>query len=93
MYFTNFSTFLGKPGLYLEDLYVLEEFRHKGVGKTILKYLCSKAMQCGYGRVEWSCLNWNKPSIDFYLNMGAEALNDWTVYRLEGQCLASLGDK
>ena len=93
LYFTNFSTFLGKPGLYLEDLYVLEEFRHKGVGKTILKYLCSKAMQCGYGRVQWSCLNWNKPSIDFYLNMGAEALNDWTVYRLEGQCLASLGDK
>ncbi|MCL1914454.1 MAG: GNAT family N-acetyltransferase [Eubacteriaceae bacterium] len=90
LYFTNFSTFLGKSGLYLEDLYVLEEHRSKGVGTAMLKKLASIAVERGYGRFEWSCLDWNKPSIDFYLALGAIPMEGWTVYRLTGKSLQSM---
>ncbi|WP_343210494.1 GNAT family N-acetyltransferase [Anaerolentibacter hominis] len=90
LYFTNFSTFLGKPGLYLEDLYVKPEYRSRGYGKAILKRLAEIAAERGYGRMEWWCLDWNKPSIDFYLSLGAEAMDEWTVYRVAGDRLAGL---
>jgi len=93
LYFTNFSTFLGKPGLYLEDLFVLPDYRKKGYGKALLKYLAKTALDNGYGRMEWSCLNWNKPSIDFYLSMGAERMIDWNVYRLAGKTLEDMANK
>ncbi len=87
LFFHNFSTFLGKAGIYLEDLYVRPEYRGRGYGKAILKELSRIAVERGCGRLEWSCLDWNKPSIDFYLSMGAEAMSDWTVYRLSGDKL------
>jgi len=93
LYFTNFSTFLGRPGLYLEDLFVLPDYRKKGYGKALLKYLAKTALDNGYGRMEWSCLNWNKPSIDFYLSMGAERMIDWNVYRLAGKTLEDMANK
>lgn len=87
LYFYNYSTFLGKKGLYLEDLFVLPEERGTGCGKALLLYLAGKAAEEGCGRMEWSCLNWNKPSIDFYLSVGAERMTDWTVFRLSGDAL------
>lgn len=84
-YFHNFSTWLGKPGLYLEDLYIKPEYRKKGYGKALLKYLADLAIEEGCGRMEWACLNWNQPSIDFYLSLGAEPMTEWKVYRLEGE--------
>ena len=87
LYFYNFSTFLGRAGIYLEDLFVLPEYRGKGYGKGLLKKLAAIAVEEGCGRLEWSCLNWNRPSIDFYLAMGAVPLNEWTVYRLTGETL------
>ena len=90
LYFTSFSTFLGKAGLYLEDVYVLPEYRGQGVGKLMLKALAQMAVSCGFGRVEWSCLNWNEQSIEFYHSIGAEAMSDWTKYRLSGERLEEL---
>ena len=87
LFFHNFSTFLGRSGLYLEDLFVLPEHRGKGCGKAILKKLASIALERGCGRMEWSCLDWNKPSIDFYLSLEAEPMEEWTVYRLAGETL------
>ena len=90
LFFHNFSTFLGKAGIYLEDLYVRPEYRGKGYGKAILKKLASIAVERGCGRLEWWCLDWNKSSIDFYLSLGAEPMSDWTVYRLAGDTLLNL---
>ena len=83
----NFSTFLGKGGIHLEDLYVKPEFRGKGYGKGLIKTLAKIACDRGCGRLEWSCLDWNKPSIDFYLSIGAVPLDGWTNYRLAGNTL------
>lgn len=90
LFFHNFSTFLGRSGVYLEDLYVRSEHRGKGYGKALLKRLARIALERGCGRLEWWCLNWNRPSIDFYLSMGAEPMSDWTVYRVAGEALAEL---
>ena len=92
LYFHNFSTFLGRAGIYLEDLYVRPEYRGKGYGKAILKKLAAIAVDRGCGRLEWSCLNWNKPSIDFYLSLGAKPMSDWTVYRIAGDTLQSFAE-
>lgn len=90
LFFHNFSTFLGRAGLYLEDLYVRPEHRGKGYGKAILEKLAAIAVERGCGRLEWWCLDWNKPSIDFYLSLGAEPMVDWTVYRMAGDTLQEL---
>ena len=90
LFFHNFSTFLGKSGLFLEDLFVRPEKRGKGYGRAIFKKLASIAKERGYGRMEWHCLDWNKSSIEFYYAMGAEALDDWTVYRLTQGAIADL---
>lgn len=90
LFFHNFSTFLGRSGVYLEDLYVRPEHRGKGYGKSLLKRLARIALERGCGRLEWWCLDWNRPSIDFYLSMGAEPMSDWTVYRVAGEALAEL---
>ena len=92
LFFHNFSTFLGRSGLYLEDLYVCPDCRGKGYGKAILQKLASIAVERGCGRLEWWCLDWNKPSIDFYLSLGAEPMSDWTVYRLTGDTLKNLAE-
>lgn len=90
LFFHNFSTFLGRAGIYLEDLYVMPEHRGKGYGKALLKRLAQIAVERGCGRLEWWCLDWNQPSIDFYLSLGAEPMQDWTVYRIAGDTLAEL---
>ena len=92
LFFHNFSTFLGRAGIYLEDLYVKPECRRKGYGKAILKKLASIAVERGCGRLEWWCPDWNKPSIDFYLSLGAEAMSDWAVYRIAGDTLTQLAE-
>lgn len=92
LFFHNFSTFLGRAGIYLEDLYVKPEHRGKGLGKGLLKQLAKIATERGCGRLEWSCLDWNKPSIDFYLSLGATPMNDWTVYRLTGDTLRKMAE-
>ena len=91
LYFYNFSTFLGKAGIYLEDLYVKPSHRGRGYGKALLCELASLAKRQGCGRLEWWCLDWNQPSIDFYQAMGAEAMSEWTVYRVAGKQLEQLG--
>lgn len=93
LFFHNFSTFLGRAGLYLEDLYVKPECRGRGIGTLVFKELGHICRERGYGRFEWWCLNWNEPSIKFYKSMGAEAMSDWTVYRIDGERLASLGEQ
>ena len=90
LFFHNFSTFLGRAGIYLEDLYILPKYRGKGYGKSILKKLAAIALERQCGRLEWWCLDWNKPSIDFYLSLDAEPMSDWTVYRLSGDTLKKL---
>lgn len=90
LFFHNFSTFLGRAGLYLEDLYVKPAYRGKGYGKALLKKLAAIAAERGCGRLEWWCLDWNRPSIDFYLSLGAEPMSDWTVYRIAGDTLKSM---
>ena len=90
LFFHNFSTFLGRAGIYLEDLFVIPEYRGKGYGKALLKKLAQIAVERGCGRLEWWCLDWNKPSIDFYLSLGAEPMSDWTVYRITGDTLNEL---
>ena len=91
LFFHNFSTFLGRAGIYLEDLYVKPECRGKGYGKALLKKLAAIAVERGCGRLEWWCLDWNKPSIDFYLSLGAIPMSDWTVYRITGKTLQDMG--
>lgn len=93
LFFHNFSTFLGRAGIYLEDLFVKPEYRGRGYGKAILQKLAQIAIERGCGRLEWMCLNWNKPSIDFYLSMGAEQISDWTVYRVSGDNLTKLSEQ
>ena len=90
VFFHNFSTFLGRAGLYLEDLYISPEYRGKGYGKATLQKLARIAVERGCGRLEWSCLDWNKPSISFYLSLGAEPMEEWTVYRLSGEKLSRM---
>ena len=92
LFFHNFSTFLGRAGLYLEDLYVQPQYRGKGYGKGLLKQLARIAVERGCGRLEWSCLDWNKPSIDFYLSLDAVPMNGWTVYRLTGDTLNKMAE-
>jgi len=90
VYFQNFSTFLARPGIYLEDLFVKPEHRKKGIGKLILAQLARIAVQRGCGRFEWSVLDWNKPAIEFYKSLGARPMDAWTVYRLTGDALETL---
>ena len=87
LFFHNFSTFLGKAGIYLEDLFVMPEYRNKGHGKALIKELAKITVERGCGRLEWTCLDWNKPSIDFYLSLGAIPMEEWTIYRLTGDNL------
>ena len=88
LFFHNLSTFLGRAGIYLEDLFVKPKYRGNGYGKAILKRLAQIAVERGCGRLEWSCLDWNQPSIDFYLSLGATPMSGWTGYRLTGKTLA-----
>lgn len=90
LYFNNFSTFKGKPGIYLEDLFVKPEHRGKGYGKALLKYLAKEAVDNGYARFEWSVLDWNQPSIDFYESVGAKLMHEWKICRVDGQELLDL---
>lgn len=93
LFFPNFSTFLGKPGLYLEDLYIKPHMRGKGIGRQILTFLARLTQEREYGRLEWVCLDWNEPSIKFYKKLGAIPMDDWTTYRLQGEALEKLADK
>ena len=90
LFFHNFSTFLGRAGIYLEDLFVIPEYRNKGYGKALLKKLAQITVERGCGRLEWSCLNWNQPSVGFYLSLGAVSMDDWTTYRLSGKALEEM---
>lgn len=90
LFFHNFSTFIGKAGLYLEDLYVKPEVRGKGIGKELLSFLTKIAKERECERFEWWCLDWNKSSIEFYKKLGAKPMEDWTVYRLTGEALDNL---
>jgi len=90
LFFHNFSTFLGRAGIYLEDLFILPEYRGKGYGKATLRRLAQIALERGCGRLEWWCLDWNKPSIDFYLSLGAQPMVEWTTYRLTGETLENM---
>lgn len=93
LFFHNFSTFLGVPGIYLEDLYVKPEMRRKGLGEIMISYVAKLAVERNCGRFEWSCLNWNEPSIKFYKNMGAVPMDQWTVYRASGESLYEMAKK
>lgn len=90
LFFHNFSTFLAKPGIYLEDLYVRPKFRGGGCGAALLRRLATTAVERGCGRLEWSVLNWNQRAIDFYKSLGAEPLDEWTMYRVTGEALKRL---
>ena len=92
LFFHNFSTFLGRSGIYLEDLFVLPEYRGRGHGKALIRELARITVERGCGRLEWSCLDWNRPSIDFYLSLGATPMDEWTVYRLTGDGLKEFAD-
>ena len=92
LFFHNFSTFLGRAGIYLEDLFVKPEHRGKGIGKALLQKLAQITVERGCGRLEWSCLDWNKPSIDFYLSLDAIPMDQWTVYRLTGETLRRMAE-
>ena len=92
LFFSNYSTFVGRAGLWLEDLFVKPEYRGKGYGKALLEKLASIAVERGYGRMEWNCLDWNKPSIEFYLSEGAVPMDIWTTYRLTGDALKKAGN-
>ncbi|WP_019448176.1 GNAT family N-acetyltransferase [Cupriavidus sp. BIS7] len=93
LFFHNFSTFLAKPGLYLEDLFVDPAWRGHGLGKALLKHLAALAVERGCGRFEWSVLDWNQPSIDFYQAMGADVMPDWRICRVTGEALTKLGSE
>jgi GNAT superfamily N-acetyltransferase len=92
LFFHNYSTFLGRPGLYLEDLYVRPEARGLGVGRRLLTHLAGIARERGCGRMEWSVLDWNEPAIGFYRSLGAQPMDEWTVYRVTGEALEALAD-
>ncbi len=92
LFFHNFSTFLGRAGIYLEDLFVMPEHRGKGYGKAFLQRLAQITMERDCGRLEWACLDWNKPSIDFYLSLDAAPMDQWTVYRLTGDTLRRMAE-
>ena len=93
LFFHNFSTFLGRAGLYLEDLFVIPEYRGKGYGKALRRRLAQIARERGCGRMEWWCLDWNRPSIEFYRALGAQPMDEWTVYRLEGETLKNMAEE
>ncbi len=93
IFFHNFSTFLGRPGIYLEDLFVLPKFRKKGIGRMLFAYLARLAVERKCGRLEWAVLEWNKPAIGFYEKMGAVCLDDWRVFRLTGKALERRGSE
>lgn len=93
LFFHNFSTFLGRPGIYLEDLYVKPEMRGKGIGKIILSFLAKLAIDRKCGRLEWWCLDWNEPSVKFYKQLGAVPMDDWTVYRVYDEALDKLAGR
>ncbi len=93
LFFYNFSTFVGRAGLYLEDVFVKVEHRGKGYGKALLKELAKIAVERGCGRMEWVCLDWNQPSIDFYRSLGAVPMDEWTIYRLTGDTLKALAEQ
>ncbi len=90
LWFHNFSTFLGRGGIWLEDLYVEPAYRGRGIGKQLLAHLAAYAVANGCGRLEWCCLDWNEPSIRFYRSLGAESMDEWTTYRLSGETLKTL---
>lgn len=90
LFFTNFSTFLGRPGLYLEDLFVLPEARGKGIGRALLAFLARTAVERDFGRLDWAVLDWNQSAIHFYESLGARPMSDWKTYRLAGEPLAQL---
>lgn len=90
LFFPNFSTFLGKPGIYLEDLFVREHVRGRGIGRALIAHLARVAVERGWGRVEWAVLDWNAPAIKFYRGLGADVLENWRVCRLTGDALASV---
>lgn len=90
LFFHNFSTFVGRAGLYLEDIFVKKEYRKKGYGKALFKKLAEIALERNCGRMEWVCLDWNKPSIDFYMSLGAKPMNEWTLYRLTDKQLQDI---
>ncbi len=92
LFFHNFSTFLGRAGIYLEDLFILPEYRGHGFGKALLRKLACITVERGCGRLEWCCLDWNQPSIDFYLSLGATRMDDWTTYRITGETLQKLAE-
>jgi GNAT superfamily N-acetyltransferase len=93
LYFTTFSTFAGRPGIWLEDLFVLPEFRHRGIGRAILRHVASVAVRRNCARLEWSVLDWNDPAIQLYRKLGAIPLSDWTIQRLTGDALLRLGSE
>ena len=91
LYFLNFSTFVGRPGIYLEDLFVREAYRGKGYGKALLVHLANIAVENGYGRFEWAVLDWNTPAIEFYRSLGAQTMDEWIIHRVDGEALKKLG--
>lgn len=91
IWFLNYSTWQGKHGIYLEDLFIRPEFRGKGYGKALLEHLAQICIERGYGRFQWWVLDWNSPAIEFYRSIGAEAMSEWTVYRVSGDALEKLG--
>lgn len=91
LFFYNYSTFLTRPGMYLEDLFVLPEYRRQGIGKSLITYLAELAVSRGYGRLEWSVLDWNQPAINFYEKIGAQVLPDWRICRLTAESLTQYG--
>jgi GNAT superfamily N-acetyltransferase len=93
LFFHNYSTFLGRPGLYIEDLFVDESYRGRGFGAALLRYVARLAVERNCGRLEWSVLDWNKPAVDFYTKLGAVPMSDWTVFRVTGQSLMNLAAK
>jgi len=92
LFFHNFSTFLGKPGIYIEDVYVKKEYRHQGYGKSFFRFIAQLARERDCGRMEWSVLNWNESAIRFYQSLGAKPLDEWTVYRLTSEGIQSLAE-
>ena len=93
LFFHNFSTFVGKKGLYLEDVYVNPNMRGLGIGKILISFLAKLAAERNCGRFEWCCLNWNQPSIDFYRSLGAKSMDEWMTFRLDGEELKEIGDR
>ena len=93
LFFHNFSTFLGRPGIFIEDIFVKPEFRGKGLGKILFSFLAKIAVERKCGRLEWACLDWNKPSIEFYKSQGAQAMDEWTIYRITGDGINKLAEE